>query len=185
MTSLRAKSFTRDGGGTIATTDDHKPPTRSSSFSDLPPALKHRRHTTRNLGGYSIAVLRNKIAVSRPAWLGHAAFGFCAAHEPSRTRLARTRHHRRQSSIIPEFWGVAEFRCPGPTPSNAASPVFPSRHHTAGYGQLPPGPRFAKNARGNSKHMAAGTRIIVFEKQKYCEIYQRPSPGLTVYPGRF
>ena len=57
----------------------------------------------------------------------------------SRSRLARTRHHRRQSSATSEFGDVTEFRCPGPTPSDAASPVCPSRHHAAGYGQLPPG----------------------------------------------
>ena len=57
----------------------------------------------------------------------------------SRSRLARTRHHRRQSSVTSEFGDVTEFRCPGPTPSDAASPVCPSRHHAAGYGQLPPG----------------------------------------------
>ena len=40
----------------------------------------------------------------------------------------------------PEFCGVAERRCPGPTPSDVASPVCPSRHHKAGYGgQLPTG----------------------------------------------
>ena len=37
------------------------------------------------------------------------------------------------------FFDVTEFWCPGPTPSDAASPVCPSRHHTAGYGQLLPG----------------------------------------------
>jgi len=52
----------------------------------------------------------------------------------SRSRLARTRHHRRQSSATPEFGDVTEFWCPGPTPSDAASPVCPSRHHAAGYG---------------------------------------------------
>ena len=57
----------------------------------------------------------------------------------SRSRLARTRHHRRQSSVTSEFGDITEFRCPGPTPSDAASPVCPSRHHAAGYGQLPPG----------------------------------------------
>ena len=56
----------------------------------------------------------------------------------SRSRLARARHHRRQSSVTSESGDVTEFRCPGPTPSDAASPVCPSRHHAAGYGQLPP-----------------------------------------------
>ena len=57
----------------------------------------------------------------------------------SRSRLARTRHHRRQSSVTSEFGDVAEFWCTGPTPSDAASPVCPSRHHAAGYGQSLPG----------------------------------------------
>ena len=63
---------------------------------------------------------------------------FCAAHdksEPAREDAS----HRRQSSATSEFGDVTEFRCPGPTPSDAASPVCPSRHHAAGYGQLPPG----------------------------------------------
>ena len=43
------KFFTRDGGSAFATTDDHEPPTPPfSSFSDLPPALHHTRHTTHN-----------------------------------------------------------------------------------------------------------------------------------------
>ena len=68
---------------------------------------------------------------------GTLRMGF-AQFTTSRSRLARTRHHRRQSSITSEFGDVIEFRRPGPTPSDAASPVCPSRHHTAGYGQFPP-----------------------------------------------
>ena len=57
--------------------------TPSSSFSDLPPALQHIRHTTRDPGGSIFAVLRTKITGSRPVWLGHTVFGFCAAHDKS------------------------------------------------------------------------------------------------------
>ena len=74
-----------------------------------------------------------------PAKAGSAHESGFAQLTTSRSRLARTRHHRRQSSVTSEFGDVTEFRCPGPTPSDAASPVCPSRHHKAGYGQLPPG----------------------------------------------
>ena len=68
----------------------------------------------------------------------------------SRSRLARTRHHRKVVHVTPESCGVTEFGCPGPTPSDAASPVCPSRHHAAGYGQFPP--RFAESATRLSSH---------------------------------
>ena len=161
MISLCAKPFARGGGGTIATTDGHKPPTPHLPFfrTSHPPnntdATQHAAipggrgggprswysgpHESRSADGQAQAARAHLLRV-----------GF-AQLTTSQSRLARTRHHRWQSRAILEFCDVAEFRCPGPTPSDdAASPVCPSRHHAAGYGQLPP--RFAESATRLSSH---------------------------------
>ena len=108
------------------------------------PATYCIRHITRNPGWSSIAVLWIKIAGSRPAWLGHAAFGFCAAHgksepahegasPPTAVVQRHTRimgHHR-----IPVLRSNAErrslARVPEPAPHGRLRPITP---------------RFAKNA---------------------------------------
>ena len=123
----------------IATTNNHEPPT--------PPLLPFRTsHPPYNAHATQHAIPRGqesrcsgpKSPVRDRPGSGIRFLGF-AQLTTSRSRLARTRHHRRQSNATPEFFGATEFRCPGPTPSDAASPVCPSRHHKAGYGQLPPG----------------------------------------------
>ena len=126
MIPLCAKSFARGGGGTIATTDGHKPPTPPLFFSDLPPAQQHRRHTPRNPAGSKIAVLRAKRKPERGRPVtrrGHTRFGVLRSSRQVGSRLARARHQRRQSSATSEFCDITEFRCPDPTPSDAASPV--------------------------------------------------------------
>ena len=118
-----AKPFTRDGGGAIATTNDHEPPT--------PPLLLFRTshppyntHVTQHAipGGQESRCSGPKLPVRDRPGSDTRFWGF-AQLTASRSRLARTRHHRRQSHVTPEFCGVIEFRCPGPTPSDAASSV--------------------------------------------------------------
>ena len=105
------------------------PPTRPTT---------HTPHNTRSRGITNRGAPDQNRRFATGLARAHVFWGF-AQLTTSRSRLARTRHHRRQSNITPEFCGITEFRCPGPTPSDAASPVCPSRHHKAGYGQLPSG----------------------------------------------
>ena len=127
------------GGGTIATTDDHKPPTPPLLLFGPPThPTTQTPHKHAIPGGQESRCSGPKSPVRDRPGSGTRFLGF-AQLTTSRSRLARTRHHRRQSSVTSEFGDVTEFRCPGPTPSDAASPVCPSRHHAAGYGQLPPG----------------------------------------------
>ena len=134
-----SKSSKPGGAIAIATTNNHEPPT--------PPLLPFRTsHPPYNAHATQHAIPRGReLRCSGPKSPGRDRpgsgirfWGF-AQLTTSRSRLARARHHRRQSNATPEFFGATEFRCPGPTPSDAASPVCPSRHHKAGYGQLPPG----------------------------------------------
>ena len=136
---IPSKSSKPGGAIAIATTNNHEPPT--------PPLLPFRTsHPPYNAHATQHAIPRGReLRCSGPKSPGRDRpgsgirfLGF-AQLTTSRSRLARTRHHRRQSNATPEFFGATEFRCPGPTPSDAASPVCPSRHHKAGYGQLPPG----------------------------------------------
>ena len=136
-----AKPFTRDGGGAIATTNDHEPPTPPILLfrTSHPPYNTHAtQHATTGGQESRCSGSGPKSPVRDRPGSGTRLLGF-AQLTTSRSRLARTRHHRRQSSATPELCGVIEFRCPGPTPSDVASPVCPNRHHKAGYGQLPPG----------------------------------------------
>ena len=119
--------------------------TPSSFFSDLPPAQQHSSDATHNMqrsrGGPRLRYSgpnESRGADGQDQSTGTLRVGF-AQLTTNRSRLARARHHQRQSSVTSEWYDAAEFRCPGPTPSDAASPVCPSRHHAAGYGQLPPG----------------------------------------------
>ena len=88
-------------------------------------------------------MLRTKITGSRPAWLGHTVFGFCAAHdksEPAREDASpptTVPHHTRilWRHRIPVPRSNAErrslARVPEPTPQGRLRPITP---------------RFAKNA---------------------------------------
>ena len=62
----------------------------------------------------------------------------------SRSRLARTRHHRRQSSATSEFCGVTEIRCPEPNAERRSLARVPE---PTPHGRLRPiTPRFAESA---------------------------------------
>ena len=111
-------------------------------FSDLPPALQHIRHTTRDPGGSRTAVLRNKTAGSRPAWLGYMVFWVLHSSRQvgagSRGRTATTDGipTPHQNSVVSQNSGApVQRRATQPRPC----PVCPSRHHKAGYSQLSPG----------------------------------------------
>ena len=119
-------------------------------FSDLPPALQHKPHTTRNPGGSRIAVLRTTIAGSRTAGLGHAVLGFCAAHdksEPAREDASPPTVVQRHTIIL----GRRRIPVPRSNPERRRPARVPEpTPHAAGYGQLPH--RFAKSTTLSSHH---------------------------------
>ena len=144
------ETFTRGGGGAIATTNDHEPPTPPLIFFFGPPtrpatynthATQHATPGARGVKNRGAPDQNHRFATATGLARAHGFLGFCATHdkpEPAREDAPPPTAVQRHTRILRRH-GIPVPRCPGPTPSDAASPVCPSRHHKAGYGQLPTG----------------------------------------------